>query len=186
MKKLTLALFAILMMAVGVQAQHVFNKGDMGINAGIGVGGIGGLYPSIEASVEFGTIPTGDIGLVSFGGVVGWKYSRQTYDYWYYNETLHYNQFIIGGRGTWHLHTFDSDKYDVYGGVGVGLRLHADYNYDSWDDQEGWTPTKDSKASIYEEIFVGGRMMLNPGFGLFAEVGYSRISNVRFGLTFLM
>lgn len=185
MRKLTLALFAILMMAVGAQAQHIFNKGDMGINAGIGVGGIGGLYPSIEASFELGVIPTGDIGLVSFGGVAGWKYSRQTYDYYYNSQTKHFNQFIIGGRGTWHLHSFTSDKYDVYGGVGVGVRLYADYDYDGWVDGE-YTYKKDSKASIYEEIFVGGRMMMKPGFGLFAEVGYSRISNVRIGLTFLM
>ncbi len=186
MRKLTLALFAILMMAVGAQAQHVFNKGDMGINAGIGVGGLGGFYPSIEASFEVGVIPTGDIGLVSFGGVAGWKYSKQTYDWYYYDETKHYNQFIVGARGVWHLHTFDSDKYDVYGGVGVGLRLYGDYDYSDWDEQNGYTWKKDTKAAVYEEIFVGGRMMLNPGFGLFAEVGYSRISNVRFGLTFTM
>ena len=38
-------------------------------------------------------------------------------------------------------------------------------------------------TTLYEEIFVGGRMMFSPTFGLFAEVGYSPISSARFGIT---
>jgi len=186
MRKLTLALFAILMMAAGAQAQHVFNKGDIGVNAGIGIGGYGGLVPSIEASVEVGVIPTGDIGLVSFGGVAGWKYSYYNYDYaWFDGDNFNYQQFVVGGRASWHLHTFDSDKWDVYAGLGLGVKIWTEYDYD-WDYNHGYTTTNEARAGLYEEFFVGGRMMMNEGFGLFAEVGYRRLSNVRFGLTFKM
>ena len=79
MKKLTLIIIAMFMMTFASQAQYIFNKGDIGINAGLGIGGSGGLFPSIEISGEYGAIPTGDIGLVSFGGTIGYKYS--TYDF---------------------------------------------------------------------------------------------------------
>lgn len=180
MKKLTIVLAAIFMMAFGAHAQYVFDKGDIAINAGLGVGGYDGLIPSIEASVEFGVIPTGDVGLVSFGGALGYKYS--TYDYYYLGDyNYDYHQFQFGGRAAWHLHTFTSDKWDVYAGLGLGLRTYS--IYDGWDFDKNEAKNK-AKMGLYEEVFVGGRMMFNPGFGLFAEVGYSSLSNIRFGLTF--
>lgn len=183
MKKITLALFAILMMAVGAQAQHVFNKGDLAMNAGIGVLGGYGFIPSIEASVEYGVIPTGDIGLVSFGGMIGYKYSVDSYSYSYinsYSADYDFHQFIFGGRATWHLHSFESDKWDAYAGLGIGGRIYSVYDgYDFAKDE----PKYDGKFGVYQEVFVGGRMMMSSVFGLFAEVGYSPISNARFGIT---
>lgn len=182
MKKLTFIIVALFMMTFASQAQYIFNKGDIGINAGIGIGGYGGLFPSLEISGEFGAIPTGDIGLVSFGGVVGYKYS--TYDYYYYsNYSYNYNQFIIGGRAAFHLHTFMSEKWDVYAGLGLGVHIDSDYTGWDYNKQEA---VKTASSKVYEEVFIGGRMMMNSGFGLFAEVGYSKLSNVRFGMTFLM
>ncbi len=187
MKKLMLIAFSLVMMTFAANAQHVFEKGDIGINAGLGLGGHGGFFPAIEASVEFGVIPTGDVGLVSFGGAVGYKYSKYVYDSWWYDgDDYHYNQFTFGGRAAWHLHTFDSDKWDVYGGLGLGLRIWTDYTYDHdyWDDHNELKTT--ANTGTYTELFVGGRMMINPGFGLFAEIGYSALSYARFGLTFKM
>jgi hypothetical protein len=183
MKKLFLAVAALFIMTFAVQAQHVFDKGSFGLNAGIGIGSYGGYIPSIEVSAEFGVIPTGDVGLVSFGGLVGYKYS--TYDYYYVtgDYNYNYNQFEFGGRAAWHLHTFTSDKWDVYAGVGVGL--HVDSEYASWDIEND-KAVRTSSLGAYEEVFVGGRMMMSSGFGLFAELGYSKLSSARFGLTFMM
>lgn len=182
MKKLTIVLSAILLMVAGAQAQYVFDKGDIAINAGLGLGGYDGFIPSIEASVEVGVIPTDDVGLVSFGGAVGYKYS--TSDYYYNgNNDYNYNQFQFGVRAAWHLHTFTSDKWDVYGGIGIGARIYS--VYDGWNTVNSEADYK-GKFGAYQELFVGGRMMMNSGFGLFAEAGYSRLSNLRVGLTFKM
>lgn len=182
MKKLALVFVAVFMATFALQAQHVFDKGDIGINAGLGLGGNGGFIPSVEASVEIGVIPTGDIGLVSFGGMIGYKYS--TYSYYFGSDyNYHYNQLEIGGRAAWHLHTFTSDKWDAYAGLGLGAHLHS--TYDSWDYNKN-EAVRTAQTGVYSEVFVGGRMMMNSGFGLFAEVGYSEISNIRFGLTFKM
>ncbi|MCK5775793.1 MAG: hypothetical protein KAH25_06450, partial [Bacteroidales bacterium] len=182
MKKITLIIAAVFMMSFVSQAQHVFEKGDIAINAGLGLGGYGGFMPSLEASVEFGVIPTGDVGLVSFGGVVGWKHTTESYYYSYWNGgddwNYSYNQFIFGGRATWHLHTFTSDKWDAYAGLGLGMKIWQ--TYDHWDHNanEG---VLNSHSGVYEEFFVGGRMMFSSSFGMFAEVGYSRLSNARIG-----
>jgi len=186
MKKIALVFVSALLMTIGVQAQHVFEKGSVAINPGIGLGGYGGYIPSFEASVEFGAIATGEVGLVSFGGVAGWKHTNEDYyyDYWGLDENYNYsyNQFVFGARGSWHLHTFTSEKWDVYAGLGLGFKTWSSYDY--YDSNKDEVITK-THSGVYEEFFVGGRMMFNPGFGLFAEVGYSRLSNMRFGITLL-
>lgn len=175
MKKLTIILTLLVITCTALQAQYVFDKGDIGINAGIGVLGYDGFIPSIEGSIEFGVIPTGDVGLVSFGGMVGYKYS--TYGYTSYYD-YNYSKFQFGARGAWHLQTFRSKEWDVYAGIGAGMSSRAKWDAGKVDYVTAFNP--------YTELFVGGRMMFNPGFGLFAEVGYSQISSARFGLTFLM
>lgn len=186
MKKLALVFVAFLMFASLSQAQYIFDKGDIGINAGLGVGYFGtGYIPSIEVSGEYGAIPTGDIGLVAFGGVVGYKYSVYTYDYSYL-EDFSYHQLTFGARATWHLHTFKSDKWDVYAGIGFGVRLYQDatlaYNLTTGE----YESYPNNFTDPYGEGFVGGRMMMSDSFGLFAEAGYSSLSAIRFGLTFLL
>lgn len=183
MKKLAFVLIAIFMMAMGSQAQYIFNKGDLAFNAGIGVLGGDGFIPSIEISGEYGAIPTGDIGLVSFGGMIGYKYSTYSYNY-YHNIDYDYNysEFLFGGRAAWHLHTFESDKWDVYAGFGLGARIYTTWE---WDYNKN-DIVDTGKFGVYEEFFVGGRMMFSPSFGLFAEVGYSPISTARFGITFFL
>ena len=182
MKKIALVVASVFLMTFALQAQHVFEKGDIAINAGLGMGTYGGYFPSIEGSVEFGVIPTGDVGLVSFGGILAYKYSKYTYDYWYYNESYNYHQLAFGARAAWHLHTFTSDKWDAYAGLGFGMHMYSDYDY-NYEHGE-YVSNRVAKSKGYTEVFIGGRMMLKPGFGLFAEVGYSAFSTIRAGLTF--
>ncbi|OYT16223.1 MAG: hypothetical protein B7C24_08945 [Bacteroidetes bacterium 4572_77] len=181
MKKLLLIAFSLVMVTFAANAQHIFNKGDVAINAGIGAFGYGGFVPSIEISGEIGVIPTGEIGIVSFGGEIGYKYSSYSWAYSGYSNDYHYHQFIFGGRAAWHLQTFESDKWDAYAGVAIGMRTYTNYDTWNWEDNE-----YESSAHIgsYSSVFVGGRMMMSESFGLFAEVGYSHLSSVRFGMTF--
>lgn len=183
MKKITFLLVAVLMMSAASQAQYIFNKGDLAFNVGIGILGGDGFIPSIEVSGEYGAIPTGDIGLVAFGGTLGYKYSTYDYGYWHnLNYKYDYSEFIIGVRGAWHLHTFESDKWDVYAGLGFGGRIYTSWEYDTYKNDI----VDKGQFALYEEFFVGGRMMFSPSFGLYAEVGYSPISTARFGITFFL
>ncbi len=185
MKKTLLPILFIFLFSFISNAQHVFDKGDIGINAGIGVGGTGGLFPSLEFSAEYGAIPTGTIGLVSFGGKAAYKYSRYTYNNWFNNNNnkrdYNYHQFEFGVRAAWHLLYFENNKWDAYAGFGTGLRLYNDYYYNNFESNV----RSNGRTGGYVEGFVGGRMMINEGFGFYAEAGYSHTSNARIGFTFL-
>lgn len=105
MKKLfMLAFVGLLTISLNVNAQHVFNKGDLMFNAGIGTPHAYGFIPSLNFSAEYGVIPTGDIGLVSFGGLTEFQLGV-------YNGVSDdiFPRFYMGGRAAWHVHAFNSD-----------------------------------------------------------------------------
>ena len=174
MKKVVL-LFVAVLFAFTMQAQHVFNKGDVMFNAGIGVPNGGyGLIPSLNFSGEVGVIPTGDVGLVSFGGLAEFQLAHYSYNYGStYNET--WPRFYFGARAAWHVHAFDSDVFDAYAGVGLGVQINGKTKYGYYDN---------GGTFVSPDIFVGGRWMFKPGMGLFAEVGYTGLSSLKVGLTF--
>lgn len=167
MKKV-LVIVIVVFFATTMNAQHVFNKGDLMFNAGIGLPNSYGYIPTVNFSGEVGVIPTGDVGLVSFGGLA--EFQMAHYDWWGSSET--WPRFYIGARAAWHVHAFNSDVFDAYGGVGFGVAINGSsdhYNYGT---------------TVNPDIFVGGRWMFSPGMGLFAEVGYTGLSSIKFGITF--
>ena len=174
-KQILIIVFGVL--AFTLNAQKIMEKGDIMLNAGIGGFSNHGLIPSINASLEIGVIPTGDIGIVTFGGIAAYQLGLSTYyAYGYADATYTYSVFVVGGRASWHLQTFESDKWDVYAGAGFGVEMRSGYevyglNYDGW-------------VGPYGEGYVGGRMMFNESFGLFGELGYGTLSAIKFGVTF--
>ncbi len=171
MKKITMILLGVLF-SLSIQAQHVFDKGSLMFNAGIGLPYHYGFIPSINMSGEYGVIPTGDVGLVSFGGLFEIQFAD--YGYWHGYESAIKPIISLGPRAYWHLHVFDSDKWDVYGGAGFGIQFRPQ-------------PYEDYYRSVvtgYGEGFVGGRMMFNKKFGLYAEAGGGAGAFIRFGVTF--
>lgn len=165
-----IAFVGLLTISLNVNAQHVFNKGDLKFNAGIGIPHSYGLIPTFNFGGEFGMIPTGDIGLVSFGGLAEFQLGQ--HDWVYSNSTEVFPRFFIGARAAWHVHAFQSDEWDAYGGVGLGIAISGkSTNYSSF-------------SSVEPDLFVGGRWIFKPGMGLFAEVGYTGLSNLKVGLTF--
>lgn len=179
MKKVYL-IFTLVLMGLVAQTQNVFNNGDLALNVGIGALSAEGFIPSINLSGEMGIFPTGDVGLLAVGAIVAYKYSTYSYAGWF-TEDYNYHQFTIGPRAIWHLHTFESDQWDAYAGAGAGLRIHSEYVYNS----NSFDLEKEARFSPYVEAFVGGRMMLNDGFGLFAEAGYGTLSAIKVGATLM-
>ena len=165
-KLFSVALFAII--SFGAQAQFVFDEGDVAINTGIGFISADGLIPSFNLSAELGLIPTGDVGVVSIGGELEYKYSKLM--------GLYYNQLTIGPRAAWHMQMdfLEQTNFDLYAGLGVGLRVYKIYN--------GVTFNLDSKLGAYISTFIGGRMMLDDNFGVFAELGGGGIAITKAGI----
>ena len=156
--------------AITLQAQHVFNKGSIMFNAGLGAPNNFGYIPTLNFSGEVGVIPTGDIGLVSFGGMVEFQFAQYSYGYLSNNEN--FARFYFGPRAAWHVHAFDSDLFDAYAGVGAGIIIN------------GESDNIRSSTEVHPDIFAGGRWMFAQKMGLFAEVGYTGLSFLKFGVTF--
>lgn len=173
MRKIGLLLLLTVMITVGMNAQNVFDKGSLMFNAGIGVPDSYGAIPTINFSGEMGVIPTGDIGVVSFGALAEFQLGRHEWYTGYYDtDNEYFPRFYIGPRAAWHFTGLNTDIFDVYGGVGFGFVI------------EGKTDHYDSNFTIDPDVFVGGRWMFSPGAGLFAEVGATGLSAIRAGLTF--
>ncbi len=163
-------LASLAIFAWNVQAQFVFDEGDIAVNAGVGFISSDGLIPSLNLSAELGLFPTADVGLVSIGGDFEYKYSRLM--------GLNYSQITIGPRAAWHMQMdfIENTNFDLYAGLGAGLRVYSVYN---------WTTNSlDPKLGPYMEAFIGGRMMLNDDFGLFAELGGGAIAVTKAGVIF--
>lgn len=165
-KIFSIALFA--MLSFGVQAQFVFDEGDIAINAGVGFLSTDGIIPSFNLSAELGLIPTGDVGVVSLGGEFEYKYSKLM--------GFYYNQITIGPRAAWHMQLdfLEQTNFDLYAGLGAGLRVYSVYDFAS--------NSLDPKLGPYMSAFVGGRMMLNDDLGLFVELGGGGVAVTKAGV----
>ncbi len=185
MKKIVIFIAIAMYSLVSVNAQEVLNKGDKAFNLGLGIPYIGGIIPSINFSGEVGVIPTGDIGIVSFGGEAEYKLSVwKSYSYYDNSDKIYtYHQLGFGGRAAWHLHFFNNPKYDLYAGVGIGVHIYNTYdNYDINKQEYIASP----HIYPYAQEFVGARIMMSESFGFFGEIGYGNISFMKLGVTFKM
>lgn len=175
MKKVLLFLVAGLL-SFTLSSQNVMEKGDVIFNLGLGGPYNYGYIPTINFSGEVGVIPTGDVGIVSFGGIAEFQIAQYTYGW--LDENKSHPIFIIGPRAAWHLQTFQSSEWDVYAGVGFGLRISGDYKKN--DDDNVYDP----KVGPYGEIFFGARYMMSDKFGIFMEVGGYTLSFFKGGISF--
>jgi len=174
MKKLFLIVVIALLSVTVANAQHVFGKGSLFFNIGLGAPVNYGFIPTINFSGDVGVIPTGDVGIVGFGGLAEIQFAD--YDYYWNgaNGTDMKPIFIIGPRATWHLLVFESDEFDVYAGVGFGIEFRGQPHDNYYSNT----------VTGYGEGFVGGRWMFKENLGLFAEVGGGSRSFFKGGLTF--
>ncbi len=163
MKK-TFFILIVLCLGISMQAQHVFTKGMLKFNAGIGAPNQFGFIPTANFSGEVGVIPTGSVGLVAFGGMAEFHMA---------DDGNMFPRFYVGPRATWHVHAFTSREFDAYAGAGFGLVISGN-------------GLNHSGVGFSPDVFVGGRYMFSPGLGLFAEAGLSGLSFMKFGLTFGM
>ena len=181
MKKVLLFIAVALMSSGSFAQSNVMNKGDWMMNIGAGVSnGPGyqgysyGFMPSFNFSMEVGLFPTGDVGIVTLGGIADVGFS--SYDHYNGWRSKYFSTEVLF-RGAWHLSVWNNTDWDVYAGVDTGIRFNS-YSYDN------------SYADDYKDTdfvvgaFAGGRWMMKESFGLFAELATSEIAFAKFGVTF--
>jgi opacity protein-like surface antigen len=161
-----------------------FEVGTNAVNLGIGVGSRygygGGLFggsssvsPAITLSYERGIIPLGP-GVLGVGGIVGYQgasYDLGGGDKWKYTDI------IVMVRGAFHYPV--AEKFDAYGGVGIGVR-HAGVSFEGNSIYNSLGTV--SSTDVTSGLFVGGRYFFTDGIGAFAELGYDQ-TYLKIGLT---
>ncbi len=167
MKKIFTWAIALLLMN-SVYGQGNFELGSNVIGVGIGFGSsYGGGFttdsetPALNFQYERGMWGVDGPGVISLGGYLGFK--SYSYDYSVYNSSWSY--VIIGARSAYHYNGIKSDKFDVYGGLMLGLRI---VNYSN--DEPNY-PYDFSDTDLILTAFIGGRYYFNSSWAGFVELG---------------
>lgn len=170
MKKLLTfsALLAVLLTISSESFSQAFKQGDKFLNATVGLNSYYSTGLPLGASFEVGITDA-----ISVGGQADYASGN-------YGAGLGFTAFYIGARGAYHLGEIlkiNSDKVDVYGGLGLGYRSF------SWKD--GYNGVGYSYGNGLDfNYFIGGRYFFSDNIGAVLELGYSGVSNARAGLTF--
>ncbi len=151
----------------------LYKKGQNIVQAGIGIGGIGGFYgtsslPVISAGVDFGIHE-----FISVGGMIGYSTSRFEYPYLVVGQnnvySYKYSYITIAGRGSYHA-PLDVKKTDIYGGLDLGYTIVS-------AKVDGQTPTGlviagASGSYFFFGIHVGARYYFSEKVAAYGELGY--------------
>jgi len=150
-------LFAVFLICISAVNAKRFSAGTKGFNLGAGFD-LTDPSPAVHFSGEVGVIPIPNAGTISFGGSADINFVD-------FSDVRTYLAF----RAAFHFGFLKTEKYDVYAGLGTGIRLY-DHNKNS---------------SVYFDEFIGARMKLKENFGLFLESGYGP-TNIKFGVTWVL
>jgi len=139
------------------------NMGSLGVGIPVIAPGYRMTIPPINAFYEVGILDFGRPGSVAVGAHVGlWGYKIKTgldqLNYKYFNT-------LFGARGAYHFTIID--KWEVYGGAVLGIKLES----------ERFTAGTESTAAHTHvkfgwQVFAGTRYMFTPSLGAFVELGY--------------
>ncbi|HYV91482.1 MAG TPA: hypothetical protein VE978_06855 [Chitinophagales bacterium] len=175
-------LFIVFFLALTTRvfSQDNFTEGMNAINFGVGFGnfyylGFSGYgyhsTPALTLSLDHGLKKLDEIqGTIGIGGLVGFRSS--SFDNYALAGHYHINNFIIAARATYHAGFINTQKFDLYGGIMVGIRIEAD------------SPDLGYYGGGYLTggAFVGGVYYFVSSVGAFAEIGYD-VSYLKIGLT---
>ncbi|OON66727.1 hypothetical protein [Hymenobacter sp. CRA2] len=160
-----------------------FGKGSTAANLGVGFGlgyGYGILggnvrsTPALSLSVERGITDNVGPGVISIGGLVGYK----SYGWKSGSYKSSWKNFIVSARGAYHYNILNNPKVDTYAGLSLGVRVES-YS-DNWSDSQ--YSNSYGGAALTSGIFLGGRYMFSDNLGAFGELGYD-MSYLKLGLT---
>ncbi|MCC6400529.1 MAG: hypothetical protein IT227_07185 [Flavobacteriales bacterium] len=179
-----------------------FGKGNVALNAGIGLGGVRpgyyGTYndhysnsPTFCLSAEGGVVKAGP-GVIGVGGFLSHRWTRRLEEDSYGSVTYTYDErwtrTTIGARVAWHLSEHvPAHKLDLYAGVMLGYAI-VGYRNESTRTVNGETTTYSSNSRPRRgygdwSTFVGARYFFTRNVGAYAELGYG-VSIINLGAAF--
>lgn len=184
-----LSLICILLVSGSLLKAQTFEKGDNVLSVGAGFGSTlgytrgGTQTPAVSVNFERGGWEVGP-GVISGGGYVGYKAMKYSSSSGGYTYTQTWNYTIVGARAAYHYTGWDTDKFDVYGGVMLSYNILS-YKYkDNMGSSGGGVSGLGSYGSAAGfSGFVGGRYYFTPAIAAYSELGYG-VSYLSAGISF--
>jgi hypothetical protein len=141
------------------KAQESYEKGDIDLNLGVGISSGFNFIP-----VYFG----GNYMIMdwlSAGAEVSFRMDRERYGFYISDYVYKRNGFGFVTRADYHFNELFSlpEKYDVYGGIDLGMAFFGDYKYDIY--------TIDAANSYFLGGPHAGARMFFGKFGINAQIG---------------
>ncbi len=176
MKKITVVLFLALLTFVLKAQDPTFSKGDLVLNASIGLGSTlysGSNYssgfPAIALSLEKGIEENflADKLTLGVGGYLGYASYKYRYTYFGSEWGFNYNNIILGARGVVHYPLLD--KLDTYAGLMLGVNIVSATEFGT--NTYGYDYTSNGSRGIFSG-YIGGRYYLNEKLAVLGEIGY--------------
>lgn len=168
-----LCVIALVFSATFASAQARYDKGDVLLNAGIGLGYYFAGGVPVLLSAEFAV---NDV--ISVGPYLG--YTSYTYNWGFGGYRWRYTFLDLGVRGSYHfseLFEIRNEKVDVYGGAFLGFVVSS---Y-SGDEFSGYNDPYSGGLRL--GIHAGARYFFSEKVAGYAELGYG-IAPLSLGLTF--
>jgi hypothetical protein len=167
-----LCVIAMVFSATFAAAQGRYDKGDVLLNPGIGLGYTyfgGGLPLLLSADFAVNDVITVGpfLGYTSYGG---YRFSGSNY---------RYTSFDLGVRGSYHfseLFEIRNEKVDIYGGANLGYSITgSNFDYGTFDDPY---PNR-----VIFGLHAGTRYFFSEKVAGFGELGFG-LATLAIGLTF--
>lgn len=176
MKKIAILLFVASLFSTIVRGQS-FTQESLAANFGLGFGWYSYGYsvtslPALSVSVEKGVWNVEDLGIISLGGIAGWKSARYNWSYFNYRYNWSWTDFILAARSAVHPDIIDNEKVDIYGGVALGIRQESYKYYEPVGPAKEPVHYTDNSTHPLIAIYAGGRYDFTDHFGVFGEIGY--------------
>ena len=174
--KLTVLIALLASVSTQISAQRM-EEGTRLVQAGIGLGGwadYSSQTPILSASYMHGIKNDFLNGKLAVGGAIGYKSAtyNSIYDYrWTYQYTF------VSGRATWHPDFIQSDKWDAYAGLSLGMLF---VNFDGTGDAYA---VDVSGSTMVLAGVVGARYAINENWGAYAELG-SNLGYLTLGVSY--
>jgi hypothetical protein len=175
LKIIVLSLALALTVPFSTLNAQLFDKGDIVLSTGIGLGSTFYSYGTYYHTTIPPLFIAGDYciredlgpGNLGVGGFLGYSAYKYHYEYLNYDYGWKYSTIIIAARGTYHFVDL-VDKLDLYGGVLLGAKIVTNKEF---GDYPGAGYTTNGSGAVYE-FFAGARYYFTDNLGVMAELGY--------------
>lgn len=172
MKKITFLLISFFTCSV---ASAQFEKGDMAVNLGFGVGnyyatgsGFETKIPPIVLSGEYFIMENISVGAFLGGSKSVYEY-RYPSGYGYNSKEVEYTYFNLGALGNYHF--VNQEKFDVYAGARLGY-VNAKVEFSGNISNSVLDGFGAKGSGLLAGAHVGGRYFFTDAFAANAEMGY--------------